>query len=91
MAGTRFKITTPDGEVLVKVKPKHILKTERLGSVEASAESTYRLAWLASETDQEFDEWIESVDDIEPLFDDDEEGDVPPTTKGSRGSRSAQG
>lgn len=86
---TRFKIDTPEGELIVKVKPKHILKTERLGSVEASAESTYRLAWLASETDLEFDEWIDTVDDIEPIFDEEKE-EAPPTTSGSRGSRSAR-
>ena len=90
MAGTKFKIIVDGQEEIVRVKPKHILKTERMGTVEASAESTYRLAWLAAGSDLSFDDWIESVDDIEPIFEGEEE-EVPPTTKGSRGSRSAQG
>lgn len=89
---TRFKIEMEDGsELILKVKPKHILRAERSGSSEASAESTYRLAWFASDSDLEFDEWMETVDDIVPLIDEEIDGDVPPTTKGSRGSRSTQG
>lgn len=88
---TRFKIETEDGgELIVKVKPKHILKAERTGANEATAESTYRLAWLACDTDLEFDEWMDTVDDITPLFDDEVGEEVPPTTRGSRGSRSTQ-
>jgi hypothetical protein len=88
---TRFKIDLGDEEVVVKVKPKHILMAERSGNNEATAESTYRLAWMASESDLDFDAWMDTVEDIEPLFDDDDaEAPVPPTTKGSRGSRSAQ-
>lgn len=89
---TQFKITMEDGgELTVKVKPKHILRAERSGANEATAESTYRLAWFASGTELDFDDWMDSVDDIEPLFDEEPDADaVPPTTKGSRGSRSAQ-
>jgi hypothetical protein len=87
---TQFKISTADGEVTVKVKPKHILKSERAGNTEATAESTYRLAWMASESDLTFDEWIDSVDEIDPIIDDVEAVEVPPTTSGSRGSRSAR-
>jgi hypothetical protein len=88
---TRFKVELEDGsELVIKVKPKHILRSERAGNNEASAESTYRLAWMASESDVSFDEWMDMVDDIEPLFDSVEDDAVPPTIKGSRGSRSVQ-
>lgn len=88
---TRFKIEMEDGtEMTVKVKPKHILKMERSGDNEITAEATYRLAWLASGAEMSFDDWMETVDDIEPLIDEEVADAVPPTTKGSRGSRSAQ-
>ncbi len=89
---TQFKITVGDDVSTVTVKPKHILKSERSGMTEASAEATYRLAWMASESGLSFDDWIETVDDLEALFDEEPKGDdaVPPTTKGSRGSRSAR-
>lgn len=85
---TRFKITTGDEEVIIRVKPKHIVLSERAGfGKEPSAESTYRMAWIAVGSDLDFDDWIDSVDDIDPIFDDGDDA-VPPTTKGSRGSRS---
>jgi hypothetical protein len=88
---TQFKITTDDGGTATyKVKPKHVLKAERQGKSEATAESTYWLAWSASGSELPFDEWIDSVDEIEPIFEDDEDEAVPPTTSGSRGSRSAR-
>lgn len=85
---TRFKIVIDDEETIVKVKPKHILASELSGATEATAESTYRLAWSASETDKSFEEWIDVVDEIDPIFEESEGDAVPPTTKGSRGSRS---
>lgn len=88
---TQFKIIYEDTETTVKVKPKHILKAERSGHAEASAEATYWLAWAASDSPLSFDEWIELVDEIEPIFEDDKlEEELPPTRSGSRGSRSAQ-
>lgn len=88
---TQFKITTDDGlTAIYKVKPKHVLKAERQGKSEATAEATYWLAWSASGSEEPFDEWIDTVDEIEPIFDDSDEEEVPPTTSGSRGSRSAR-
>lgn len=88
---TQFKITNDDGETAIfKVKPKHVLKAERLGKSEATAESTYWLAWVASNSELTFDEWIDTVDEIEPIFEDEEVVEVPPTTSGSRSSRSAR-
>ena len=86
---TQFKITKSGKEEIVTVKPKHVLRSEREGGIaEASVESTFRLAYFASGSTQDFDEWIEDVDDITPILDEDTEADIPPTTKGSRRSRS---
>ena len=89
---TRFKIELEDGtEMTVKVKPKHILKMERAGNDAASAENTYMLAWYASGTDLSFDDWMDIVEEIDPILDETfEDVDVPPTTSGSRGSRSTR-
>ena len=95
MASTKFKVTIGEDTVEYTVKPKHILKSERLGSSEAPVESTYHLAWYASGTALPFEEWIELVDEIEPILpaDADVDGDaeVPPTTAGSRRSRPTPG
>jgi hypothetical protein len=90
---TKFKITVRDTVTTVAVKPKHILQSEReqkqndLDPVEA----TYRLAWMASGSDLGFEEWLDTVDDIDPILppdaEDGEADEVPPTTAGSRRSR----
>lgn len=82
---TRFKITTGDQVEIIKVKPMHIVLSERAGfGKEPSAESTYRMAWIAAGSEMNFDEWLNSVDDIDPMFEE-EDDVVPPVTKGSRG------
>lgn len=88
---TQFTIITGDTSETFTVKPKHILKSEREGKDESPVESTYRLAYYAAGATVPFDEWIELVDDIVPILPADFEADeVPPTTGGSRRSRSAQ-
>lgn len=88
---TKFKVTVGGVTTEYTVKPKHILKSERLGKSEAPVESTYHLAWYASGSELPFEEWMEGVDDIEPILPEDQkqegEDDVPPTTAGSRRSR----
>ena len=75
---TKFKVVSDGTETVYSVKPKHILKVEREGGgLEATIESSYKLAWLAADSGKSFDEWLEDVDDIEPL---DEDGNELPTT-----------
>jgi hypothetical protein len=91
---TKFTIITGDTEETFTVKPGHILRSERDGDDVSPVESTYRLAWYACGSTLPFDEWIDSVDDIVPILPDDlkdDEDDVPPTTAGSRPSRSKRG
>lgn len=88
---TQFKITIGDNSETFTVKPKHVLHAERKFKDMEPVEGTYRLAWLASGTSEDFDDWMDSVDDIEPILDDAYEEEQPepgPTTKGSRASRS---
>jgi hypothetical protein len=89
---TQFTIITGDTSETFTVKPKHILRSEREGKDESPVESTYRLAYYAAGAAVPFDEWIELVDDIVPILPDDDVAadEVPPTTGGSRRSRSAQ-
>jgi hypothetical protein len=91
MAMTKFTIVRGDETETVVVKPRHVLRIEREFNEQEPVEITYRMAWMASGTDMEFDAWMDTVDEItailpEDLEDKDEE--VPPTTKGSRTSRS---
>ena len=91
---TKFTIISGEKSETFTVKPRDILRSERDGrNDEAPIESTYRLAWYASGSDLEFDEWIGGVDDIIPIIPDDEavEEEIPPTTAASRRSRSTQG
>ena len=75
---TKFNVIKGDEETVYSVKPKHILKVEREGGgLEATIESSYKLAWLAADSGKSFDEWLDGVDDIEPL---DEDGNELPTT-----------
>lgn len=75
---TKFRVITGGEETVYSVKPKHILKVEREGGgLEATIESSYKLAWLAADSGKSFDEWLDDVDDIEPL---DEDGNELPTT-----------
>jgi hypothetical protein len=57
-----------DEPVIVRVKPRDVLRIEReSGSIEATVEASYRLAYFASNSDKSFDDWIDSVEDIEPV------------------------
>jgi hypothetical protein len=64
----KFKVTYEDGFTeTYKVKPKHILAVERDGGgMESTVESTYKLAHLASDTSEDFEFWMNRVEDIEP-------------------------
>jgi len=80
---TIFKVDYEDGNTVeVRVKPRHILAVERTGgSLDATIEASYKLAWLASQTPESFEDWLDTVEDIEPL---DTEGDEEerPTSDG---------
>ena len=82
---TQFKITVEDKEEVYTVKPKHVLKIEReSGGITANIESSYTLAWLATESKLSFDDWIDTVDDIEAIdTDEDAEVDAVNPTKGA--------
>lgn len=78
MSAPKFKITINGKETILVAKPRHILKSMRedvdpnLKDVTAG-ESGYRLAWHAAGTELSFESWIESLDDLEPLKDTDDE------------------
>jgi len=81
---TVFKVTYEDGAISdVRVKPRHILTVERTGgSLDATIEASYKLAWLASQTSESFEDWRVGVDDIEPFDTDDDEAEERPTYDG---------
>ncbi|MFZ9392580.1 MAG: hypothetical protein ACO28P_01370 [Ilumatobacteraceae bacterium] len=67
---TKFSVTYADSDepVIVSVKPRDILRIEReSGSIEATVEASFKLAYYASGSKASFDEWLEGVDDIEPV------------------------
>ena len=70
----KFEITYPDGQATtVKVKPKHFMRAERDGRSAAdksSIENTFYLAWLAAGAPDDFDEWVDSTDDIKNVDED---------------------
>ncbi len=79
---TRFMVLQNGEETVYTVKPKHILKVEReTGGLEANIESSYKLAFLATGSELSFEEWLDGVDDIEPM---DEDEEPRPTKGGSR-------
>ena len=79
---TRFKVMADGEETVYTVKPKHILKIEReSGGLEANIESSYKLAYLATGSELSFDDWLDGVDDLEPM---DEDEEPRPTKGGSR-------
>jgi hypothetical protein len=95
MASTKFTIVIGDSTETFTVRPRDILKSERESKnlQDSPIESTYRLAWYAAGAPATFDEWIDTVDELTPILPEDEEGEeeaVPPTTAGSRRSRSTQ-
>jgi len=77
---TVFKVEYESGDVQeVRVKPRHILSVERTGgSLDATIEASYKLAWLASQVSESFEDWLEGVEDIEPVdVDGDDEDEHP--------------
>jgi hypothetical protein len=75
----KFKVTYEDGGTdTYKVKPKHILSVERNGGVDTTVEATYKLAHLASGSAEDFETWLNSVDDLQPEV----EGEQPLPTIG---------
>lgn len=90
MAMTKFTIVRGDESTTVSIKPRHILRIEREFNEASPVETTYLMAWMASGTTQAFEEWMDDIDEIVPILPPDleEEEEVPPTTKGSRTSRS---
>ncbi len=66
---TKFSVVYDNGTTeIYMVKPKHILKIERdKGGLDASLEASYSLAWLAAATGLGFDEWLDTVEDIAPV------------------------
>jgi len=81
---TVFQVTYEDGVVAdVRVKPRHILTVERTGgSLDATIEASYKLAWLASQSTDSFEDWLDGVEDIEPLEVDGEDVEERPTSDG---------
>ena len=76
---TIFKVDYEDGDTVeVRVKPRHILSVERTGgSLDATIEASYKLAWLAAQSDLSFEDWLDTVDDIEPIEVEGEEEERP--------------
>jgi hypothetical protein len=90
MAMTKFTIVRGEESTTVAIKPRHILRIEREFNDASPVETTYLMAWMASGTTTPFEEWMDDIDEIIPILPEDVEDDeeVPPTTKGSRTSRS---
>lgn len=69
MATTRFTITYDDGtSESFKVKPRHLIAYEdEVGDVDKAtkAKDAFKLAWIASGSGLSFEEWIDTVDDID--------------------------
>ena len=68
---TRFEVSYEDGSTEVyTVKPRHILAIEKANKgkgIDSTIESAYRMAYLASNSDKTFDEWVDSTAEIEPV------------------------
>jgi hypothetical protein len=64
----KMKVTYEDETVvLYKVKPRHLIAFEdEFGEFKETVRSSYGLAHLASESPLTMEQWLESVDDIEP-------------------------
>ena len=70
---TKFEVEYEDGKVEVyTVKPRHILSIEKSNKgkgIESTIEAAYRMAYLASGSNNTFDEWIDTTSDISPVDD----------------------
>ena len=73
----KFTVAYEGGEEeTYAVRPKHLVLAERNGGVEATVESSFKLAWLASGSKMDFDTWLDTVDEISPV-DESEEPERP--------------
>ena len=64
----KFTVMYEGGEeVTYAVRPKHLVLAERNGGVEATVESSFKLTWLASGSDLDFDSWLDLVEEIVPV------------------------
>jgi uncharacterized protein YndB with AHSA1/START domain len=69
MATSRFEIKYEDGtEATVKVKPRHLIAYEDAmgGDIEnaKTAADSFKLAWIAADSAETFEDWINTVDEI---------------------------
>ena len=83
---TKFDITIDGKMETFTVKPKHILSIEReSGGISANIESSYKLAYLATESKLSFEDWLDGVDDIEAVDQEEvaEEADSKNLTSGA--------
>lgn len=66
----KFQITFDDGTVSeFKVKPRHLVQHEHETKKDGDnlITTSYKLAWMASGSEQPFREWLDTVDEIETL------------------------
>ena len=83
----KFKVTFDDGTVKdYKVKPRHLVEHEDItkGDDDNLIAKSYKLAWLASGSDQSFTDWLANVDEIETLDVPGIEGSSDPDGSGER-------
>jgi len=81
MFGMQLRVVTDGGAAEVKLSPRVIVEFERqfqtgLGrafQTDQKAEHMFWLAWKASKAQQSFDDWLETVHDVELI----EGGDRP--------------
>ena len=70
---TKFEVKYEDGtDAVYTVKPRHILAIEKANKgkgIESNIESAYRLAYLASGSEESFEAWIDTTEDINPVDD----------------------
>lgn len=71
---TKFTVAYEDGTTeTYTVKPRHILAIEKSNKgkgMDSTIESAYRMAYLASGSEDTFEAWIDTTADIEPVEDD---------------------
>jgi len=73
MFGMQLHVVTTDGAQDVKLSPRVIVEFERqfqtgLGrafQTDQKAEHMFWLAWKATKSDKPFDEWLETVEDVQ--------------------------
>ena len=72
--GFTVKYESKEVADVVKVKPRHLVRFEdKFGDMAETATATYQLCWLASDSGMDFNEWIDTVDSIDPLEDEDDQ------------------